>query len=189
MTDQTASRVHWIRSRYGFAAFWCVFLFIAWFALRLVLFFGFKPSGLLAGDVLRAFLSGFHRDLFVAIVQTLPLLAWFLIIPNHRFAARWHRILFLAATFIFCFVQIFLLFVEFFFFDEFKSRFNTVAVDYLIYPQEVFVNIWESYHVGLIVLICLGLSLAWLFAATKLFAPMFERPFSTKSRLLHLAAV
>jgi len=36
---------------------------------------------------------------------------------------------------------------EFFFFAEFNSRFNLVAVNYLIYPHEVFINIWQSYHV------------------------------------------
>jgi phosphoglycerol transferase MdoB-like AlkP superfamily enzyme len=183
MTDQTAPPIPWTRTRYGFAAFWCVFLVVASFALRLILFFAFKPSGLLAADVIHAFLSGFHRDLFVAVFQTLLLLAWFLLIPNHWFPARWHRILFFGATFIFCFVQIFLLFVEFFFFEEFKSRFNTVAVDYLIYPKEVFVNIWESYHVGIVFLVCFILALAWLFAASKLFVRMWEQPFSTKARL------
>jgi Phosphoglycerol transferase and related proteins, alkaline phosphatase superfamily len=190
MTDQTAPPVHWTRSRYGFAAFWCLFLVIAWFVLRVVLFVAFKPSGLPSSDVARAFLSGFHRDLFVAIVQTLPLLAWFFIIPNHRFPARWHRLLFLGATFILCFVQIFLLFVEFFFFEEFKSRFNTVAVDYLIYPKEVFVNIWESYHVGIVILVCFILAVAWLFAASKFFARMWEEPISTKARCaIFLAAI
>lgn len=188
MTEQTASPVPWIRSRYGFAAFWCLFLVGAWFVLRVVLFCAFKPSGLAGVDVLHAFLSGFHRDLFVAVVQTIPLLSWFLIIPNHRFPVRWHRILFLGASFIFCFVQIFLLFVEFFFFDEFKSRFNTVAVDYLIYPHEVFVNIWESYHVGIVVLVCLVLAVAWLFAASKLFTRMWEQPISTRARLAILIA-
>src|SRR5690348_489621 len=127
MTDvPVPQRLPWTRSRYGFAALWSLFLVVAWSILRLVLFFAFKPSGIPATDVLHAFLSGFHRDLFVAVVQTLPLLCWFLIIPNHRFPARWHRVLFLSATFIFCYIQIFLLFVEFFFFEEFKSRFNTV---------------------------------------------------------------
>jgi phosphoglycerol transferase MdoB-like AlkP superfamily enzyme len=182
MTDQIAPPVPWTRSRYGFAAVWCLFLVSAWFVLRLVLFFAFRPSGLAIGDVLRAFLSGFHRDLFVAIVQTLPLLAWFLVIPNHRFPARWHRIFFIGAAFIFCFVQVFLLFVEFFFFEEFKSRFNTVAVDYLIYPKEVFVNIWESYHVGIVIVVCFVLAAAWLLAARKLFGRMWEQPISTKAR-------
>ena len=38
--------------------------------------------------------------------------------------------------------------VEYFFFDEFNARFNFVAVEYLIYPHEVFINIWQSYPVG-----------------------------------------
>ena len=188
MTDQTAPSIHWTRSRYGFAGFCCLFLVVVWFVLRVVLFFAFKPSGLSASDVVRAFLSGFHRDLFVAIVQTLPLLVWFLIIPNHRFPARWHRLLILGATFTFCFVQIFLLFVEFFFFEEFKSRFNTVAVDYLIYPKEVFVNIWESYHVGIVIVVCFILAAGWLFAASKLFARMWEQPISPRARFAILIA-
>jgi len=188
MTDQTVQQqLSWTRTRYGFAAFWCLFLVVAWFILRVVLYSAFKPSGLPATDVLHAFLSGFHRDLFVAIAATLPLLAWFLIIPNHRFADGWHRIFFTIACFVFCFLQIFLLFVEFFFFEEFKSRFNTVAVDYLIYPKEVFVNIWESYHVGIVILICFVLAVAWLFAASRLFARMWELPISAKARLLTLA--
>jgi phosphoglycerol transferase MdoB-like AlkP superfamily enzyme len=189
MNDQNAAQpLPWTRTRYGFAVFWCLFLIIAWFVLRLVLYCAFRPSGIPATDVLHSFLSGFHRDLFVAVVQTLPLLAWFLIIPNHRFPARWHRILFMGASFIFCFIQIFLLFVEFFFFDEFKSRYNTVAVDYLIYPQEVFVNIWESYHVGIVIFVCFILAVAWLFAASKLFSRMWEQPISTRARLTVLIA-
>ncbi|MSU31095.1 MAG: hypothetical protein EXS25_00245 [Pedosphaera sp.] len=41
--------------------------------------------------------------------------------------------------------MVFLLISEAFFFEEFQSRFNPVAVDYLIFPHEVFVNVWESY--------------------------------------------
>jgi phosphoglycerol transferase MdoB-like AlkP superfamily enzyme len=58
----------------------------------------------------------------------------------------------------------------------------------VIYPREVFINIWESYHAGVILAVCAVLSLGWLFAASRLFGQIWERPFSTKSRLLHLAA-
>jgi len=37
---------------------------------------------------------------------------------------------------------------ELFFFEEFRSRFNFVAVDYLLYPTEVAGNIWQSYPTG-----------------------------------------
>ena len=38
-------------------------------------------------------------------------------------------------------------FVEWFFFEEFNSRFNNIAIDYVRNPKEVFGNIGESYHV------------------------------------------
>ena len=185
--DRSAQPVSWKRSRYGFASFYFLSLLVAWFILRLVLFFAFKPAALSVTDILRSFLNGFHRDIFAALVETVPLLIWLWIVPERWFPARRHRFLLLGGCFVVLFAQIFLLFVEFFFFEEFKSRFNTVAVDYLIYPQEVFVNIWESYHVGVIVLVCLVLSLGWLLAARKLFAQMWDRPFSAKHKFLHLA--
>jgi len=187
-TDLPPAELSWRRSRYGFAGFWFLSLLGVWFVLRVVLLLAFKPPALPAVDVLLAFLSGLHRDLFAALAETVPLLFWMLIVPDRRFGALWHRVLFLGGCFVFWFVQVFLLFVEFFFFDEFKSRFNTVAVDYLLYPREVFINIWESYHVGVILVVCLVLSLGWLFAASRLFGQMWERPFSAKSRLLHLVA-
>jgi phosphoglycerol transferase MdoB-like AlkP superfamily enzyme len=159
---------------------------VAWLALRLVLFFAFKPASAI-GDDLFAFLIGSFRDLLVALVLTLPLLFWLWITPDPRFRALWHRGLFWTAAFLFCFIEVFLLFVEYFFFDEFKSRFNTVAVDYLLYPQEVFVNIWESYHVGVVIGICVVLSVVWVFTASRLFSRMWEGPSATKTRLLFLA--
>src|SRR4051812_21263161 len=186
MNDTEGSDRHWLRSRYAFATFWLCSLLLAWFVLRLTFFFAFAPSGLPFPQVLSALLHGFQHDLFTALIFTLPLLFWFLIVPERLFASRFHRVILLGAVFISCYVQIFLLFVEFFFFEEFKSRFNTVAVDYLIYPQEVFVNIWESYHVGVILVICFVLSAIWLLVASKLFHDMWRQPFSLKSRSLHL---
>ena len=187
-TDLPAARLSWRGSRYGFAGFWFLSLLGGWFLLRLVLLLAFSPAARSAGEVLLAFLSGFHRDLFAALAETIPLLFWMLIVPDRRFGDSWHRVLFLGAGFVFWFVQMFLLFAEFFFFDEFQSRFNTVALDYLLYPTEVFINIWQSYHVGVVLALCLTLSFGWLFAASRLFGQMWERPFATKSRLLILAA-
>ena len=182
------AELSWRRSRYGFAGFWFLSLLGGWFVLRVVLLLAFKPAALSAGEALLAFLSGFHRDVFAALAETVPLLCWMLIVPDRRFGATWHRVLFLGGCFVFWFVQIFLLFVEYFFFDEFKARFNTVAIDYLIYPTEVFINIWQSYHVGVVLALCLVLSLGWLFVASRLFGQMWEQPFTAKARLLHLAA-
>ena len=177
----------WRQSRYGFAGFCFLSLLAGWLLLRVVLLCAFKPAGLPPGEAVLALLSGFHRDLFAALVETLPLLCWMVVVPERRFGARWHRLLLLGGCFVFFFAQLFLLFVEWFFFEEFKSRFNTVAVDYLLYPREVFINIWESYHVGLFLLGCLVLTVAWLLGARRLFGRMWERPFSARARWLHLA--
>src|SRR6185369_12731620 len=121
--DVPTPQSSWKRSRYGFAAFWFVSLLVGWFILRLILFFSFKPVGIPASEVSAAFLSGLLRDVFAGLVLTLPLLAWMLILPNRAWSARWHRVLFICACVFFAFLLIFLLFVEFFFFDEFKSRY------------------------------------------------------------------
>jgi len=169
------------------AAFWLASLMVGWWGLRLVLLVAFKPAGLSPAEALQACLTGTYRDLFMALLQTLPLLVWLWVTPDRRFRARWHRALFWGAAGLLWFIQIFMLFVEFFFFDEFKSRFNTVAVDYLLYPQEVFVNIWQSYHVGYVVAFCLAASLGCTWAARKLFAPMWDSSVSTRTRFRVLA--
>src|SRR5437868_4112750 len=140
----------WTGSRYGFVAFFFVSLLAGWSILRLVLFLAFRTSAAAANEVTGAFLSGFQRDCLVGLLLLLPMFIWFLIVPERWMVARWHRRLFFSAAFLFWFIEIFLLFVEYFFFEEFRSRFNTVAVDYLLYPQEVFINIWESYHLGIV---------------------------------------
>ena len=63
-----------------------------------------------------------------------------------------------------------------------------MAVDYIWYPHEVFTNIWESYHVGIVLGVCLGLSLAWVLVLGRLFRRMWERPFSASARVAYLAA-
>src|SRR5262249_35504477 len=127
-------------------------------------------------------------DSLVALWLTLPLTFWLLLAPARWFSARWHRALFWTACALLWAVQSFLLFAEYFFFEEFKSRFNTVAVDYVLYPQEVFINIWQSYHVGIVLAVCAALGVVWIFTAKRLFAGFWPGPSSIPPRWLRLAA-
>ena len=137
-----APEISWTRSRYGFAGLHLVSLLLLWFAFRTVLYVAFRPTSIPTPDLLGAFLSGLERDLVVSLLMTAPLLAWMLLVPNRWGTCQWHRRFFWLGYFAFWFGQLFVLFAEFFFFEEFKSRFNTVAVDYIWYPHEVFTNIW-----------------------------------------------
>jgi phosphoglycerol transferase MdoB-like AlkP superfamily enzyme len=77
--------------------------------------------------------------------------------------------------------------VEIFFFDEFNARFNFIAVDYLIYPHEVFVNIWDSYPVGRVLI---GVFVLALFVHTRLRRPLVlahQQPSGYRQRLAPFA--
>ncbi|HZR15952.1 MAG TPA: LTA synthase family protein [Verrucomicrobiae bacterium] len=164
----------WQASRFAFILAWLLTLLVAWFGLRLLLVLQFLPSAP-AKETFQALLHGLYRDAAVGLWLTLPVFAWLFFLPPRRALTRG---LFWTACFIFWFSQAFLLFAEYFFFDEFRSRFNTVAVDYLQYPNEVFVNIWDSYHVGIVIGACLLLAVGWVSIAAQLFKAIWEREMS-----------
>jgi phosphoglycerol transferase MdoB-like AlkP superfamily enzyme len=176
------------QSRYGFALFYLLTLLLGWAALRLVFLLAFR-SPASPSQIIGVVATGAFRDVYFGLVEIVPLLLWLAVIRESFFRKAVHKNIFFGIFFIVVFLQIFLLFVEFFFFEEFKSRFNTVAVDYLIYPQEVFVNIWESYHVGWILLLCVFLAALWIWAARQLFAPMWLNAIGARSKWGALAVV
>lgn len=99
-------------------------------------------------DAPRVFAAGFGYDVITALYLTAALTVYLLLVPEKIYRWRWHRALLAAFAVLALFGLLYLGVVEYFFFDEFNSRFNFVAVEYLIYPHEVFVNIWQSYPVG-----------------------------------------
>ncbi len=160
-----------------------------WAGLRWVLFTQFRPENVPIGDVAQTFLIGTYRDLFVSLLYSLPLLGWFLVVSNRTFGRPWHRVLLQTAFSLHWVVQSFLLFTEYFFFDEFRSRFNTVAVEYLLFPHEVFINIWDSYPVGKVLLGCAVVSALWVWGTGRVFHAMWTEPVSAKARGGILAVV
>ena len=187
-TSPPTAKPLWRKSRFGFAAFFLLSLILVHSILRLALFVSFPPTTAVSlVDVCKVVLIGLHLDVFAALSFTIPILCWALLLPNRWFRARWHRVLFQAVFFLFWMMQVFLLAAEFFFFDEFKSRFNTVAVDYLLYPHEVFINIWDTYPVGMVVVICGLAALGWLFLVRRIFGRMWEIPASGVSKIGHWA--
>jgi len=160
-------RSRW-RSWFGLTAFNVCCLLAGFSGLRLALFWRFKPeSGVGGFDVFKTFLIGFHLDLFVALTLTLPLAVWLALIPGKWCGARWHGRLINFGLVVFWAALLFLLVAELYFFEEFKSRFNTVAVDYLFYPHEVFINIWDTYPVFWVGLGCLAGAAAIIAAARR----------------------
>ena len=154
------------------------------------MFVAFKPPHPISVfEIGKTFLIGLHLDFFVALVLTLPLFVWLAIVPTRWLGMTWHRFLLRAGLLLFWTLQLFGLVTEFYFFQEFNARFNTVAVDYLLYPYEVFINIWDSYPVVPAILACLGAATALLIAGKKYFNQIGITLPGFKSRLQQLGAL
>lgn len=97
-----------------------------------------------------AFVCGFLYDLAFAAYASIPLVLYLMFTPRRWLASRWHRGLIWGGLAVTVFVLLFVAAAEWFFWDEFSSRFNFIAVDYLIYTQEVIGNIRESYPMPII---------------------------------------
>ena len=111
------------------------------------------------------FVHGLGFDLATLTWLLAPMLLWAALWPTRWRNTRWQGGLRLV---LFCVLAALLLFgalSEWTFWEEFATRFNFIAVDYLVYTHEVIGNIVESYPVvpllGSVVALAAGLT--WLF--------------------------
>lgn len=96
------------------------------------------------------FCLGTIFDLAAASYASLPFVIISLLLPQRWFATRGHRGLVITGFAFTIYLLLFGAVAEWFFWDEFASRFNFIAVDYLIYTTEVIGNIRESYPMPII---------------------------------------
>lgn len=129
------------------------FSIVLGFILRIVLLcmtsgFSYTPWVLSSSFVLGAF--------FDSVTSMYVLFPWFLFItciPSRLLSTSWYKISTYLITLCYTCIYYFVFVAEITFWEEFASRFNFIAVDYLIYTHEVINNIVESYP------------LAWLLSA------------------------
>jgi phosphoglycerol transferase MdoB-like AlkP superfamily enzyme len=117
-------------------------------------------------EIPRVIQVGFLYDAVTSLYVTAPLAVYLAIVPFKLAVSPGHRLLLNVASAVALSGLVYLGIVEYFFFDEFNARFNFTAVEYLIYPHEVFVNIWQSYPVSsaIAAAVLIGCSGAWLLA-------------------------
>ena len=78
---------------------------------------------------------------------------------------------------------------EFTFWNEFASRFNFIAVDYLIYTNEVIGNIRESYNLPLLLAAVAAVSLAIWAAIAWALRPHWRAPLRGRDRMVAAAVL
>ncbi len=128
--------------------------------------------------LLPAMLIGAGFDLCVGLAALMPL-AWLMAIwPGHRLMGD--RGLRLASGLILaplCLLATFVALSEFTFWQEFASRFNFIAVEYLIYTKEVVGNIRESYNMPVLLAgVALAAIILWGLAWRWGLAPLADLP-------------
>ena len=144
---------------------WLLAVFLAVSALtRLVLLVktgaGVPPS---PGTWLSIFLIGLGYDLLTFVYFAWPLVLLLWVLPKPWFTRRRGRWPVTALGWLLVASLLFIAMAEWTFWEEFQTRFNFIAVDYLVYTTEVIGNIRESYPVPaiLLVLFVLTCALCW----------------------------
>lgn len=95
----------------------------------------------------RIFLMGFWFDLLVVSALLAPVLLLRSLLPGQDHPGRLMRMVRFLANWGLFFALLFVASAEVVFWLEFSTRFNFIAVDYLLYTHEVIRNIWESYPI------------------------------------------
>ncbi len=97
--------------------------------------------------ILGMFGVGLVYDLSFLSYAALPLSVYLALCPTAIWRHRWHQGMLHALVGFSLFVMLYTAVSEWLFWDEFSVRFNFIAVDYLVYSNEVIANILQSYPV------------------------------------------
>ena len=132
--------------------------------LRLALFAGFAPAPKAMSDLALVLAAGAIFDALVGILTLTPLALALTMRPRlSEHAAVRGLVLGCGTT-----AMLFAACAEWFYFDEFDARFNHLAIDYIRHPAEVLGNIWQSYHVLLVLGATAGVGAAAGWAGARL---------------------
>jgi len=126
--------------------------------------------------------AGLMMDVIVALYVCLPFALFLSLLPSRWLDSRGSRGLVTVITYLFLFGLLYLLIAELVFFSEFNSRFNNVAVDYLIYPKEVFVNIRDTYPVKTVLALTASGAAVLLFFLRRFFVGGLATPLAWRQR-------
>ncbi|MBX2888331.1 MAG: sulfatase-like hydrolase/transferase [Ferruginibacter sp.] len=142
-------------------------------------------------SLLPAFGIGFLFDLTIGLFFVVIYNLYLLFFPHYFIGSFLDKALTLFILFLTLFIMYFGSLAEFTFWDEFGSRFNFIAVDYLIYTYEVVENINESYPLPLLIggLICLVLFTIWIFFKRGIMNAAFTHKMGIFSRLKYSAVI
>jgi phosphoglycerol transferase MdoB-like AlkP superfamily enzyme len=131
--------------------------------------------------------AGFINDLVESLYLFAPFALYILLVPDRWFRSTANRVILYGATAATIAGLIYLTAAEYFFFEEFDARFNIVAYDYLAYPTEVFVDIWDAYPVMKVLGVAVSLAALAVYFLRHSIKPGFHHVVRFRERLVVFA--
>lgn len=175
------------KSRYSsLFSFLLVFIFSSFLIRTVLLFISIGKADFTILGIIQIYLLGFIYDLAVGLFLTALYNLYLLFLPRKWANSVANKAFTYAGLFIVLLISFFSFFAELTFWQEFESRFNFIAVDYLIYTTEVINNIIESYPLPLLIsgILLLVVLVFWFFIKKKVFQYTFQSAMPFKQRIV-----
>jgi phosphoglycerol transferase MdoB-like AlkP superfamily enzyme len=175
------------KGRYSLLVHFSAFYIILSTIVRIALFFlvsdKFSTS---FWDILETFAIGFVFDFAVSLCFVSFYSVYLLLMPSKFVGKKLDKIITFFIFFLMLFIAFFAFMAEFPFWDEFKTRFNFIAVDYLIYTYEVVENINQSYPIPLILIVLFAVIFLvfYVFSKKGIFRNTFQDKLKFRFRLI-----
>jgi phosphoglycerol transferase MdoB-like AlkP superfamily enzyme len=134
-------------------------------------------------EIVQLFLRGLWMDSVTASFLVLPVALYHLALPARLHGTKFDRRCDGGMRLLFSFAMLFDAVSEYLFWSEFTTRFNFIAVDYLVYTQEVIGNIVESYPIVWIIGAIIAASGAMAAGSIKV-RPLAVRPSPLRQRAM-----
>ncbi len=142
------------------------------------------------GGALSVFGVGLVYDLGFLAYAALPMGLYLLLCPPALWRRRGHRWFLQGLLTVSLYAMLFTAVAEWLFWDEFGVRFNFIAVDYLVYSDEVLNNVLESYPIGKLLSILAVLAVGLSLVLRKAFNAALDAPLPPlRGRLLNALAL
>lgn len=160
-----------LKNRYSIAAAFALFFLATSFIVRTILLVMALPkAGLNLSGIIRIYATGFFFDAGVVLLFLIPYFLYLLLLPQKLNKTLFNKIVTIFFFFLATLIVMFAFFAEITFWQEFESRFNFIAVDYLIYTYEVINNINESYPLPILIssMLLISVVVTWFMFRTKM---------------------
>lgn len=154
--------------------------------LRLLLFFN-TPGSISTNifDITKTFILGSFFDIVVGIQALIPLFILLILIPSKWFSKNFVQKFLKTIVFFMFLLMFFISISEYLFWDEFQTKFNFIAVDYLIYTTELLGNINQSYNLWLIIPSLIAVTLLATYFLTR-YLPKKVEDISWKNKFAYI---